>query len=168
MAWDKNRIREEKVARLVAAGMSDADIAVAVNLTPAGLAQLKTRQSYQDIMLRVKEGVVSELDEMLTYKASQLREYIEDNVPVALQAIVDTIQQTKDKKLRLAASETLLAIDGRFAKVSRTGVAMPEQGGVGDKFTEDDQIAATILAAKQRAMARQATIEDEPLTESTQ
>jgi hypothetical protein len=167
MAWDKNRIREEKVARLVCAGMSDADIAIAVGLTPAGLAQLKTRQTYKDIILRVKEGVVSEMDEMLTMKTEELRDYIQDNVPVALQAIVDTIQQTKDKKLRLAAAETLLAIDGKFAKVSRTGVALPEQGGVGQKFNDDDAIVQTILAAKKKAQA-QATIEDEPITETTQ
>lgn len=142
----KARLRMERVARLEAMMIPDAEIAAHVNLSPAGLASLKARPEYQGIRLQVASGVLSEFDAELANDVNAVRASLRANVPAALQAIVDAVHQKTDPKLRFTAACELLDREGNLAKVSRTGVPLPEQGGSGIN-TKDDDVANELISA---------------------
>lgn len=140
-------MRRERAARMEVLGYSDIEIATAIGLTPAGLAMLKRSPQYQDILISVKNGFVRDMDSALGEHTELLRTRIRDHIPNAINTIIDMIQQRADKKLALTAAETLIGMDGRFAKVTRVGVPTEAQGGVG---TEDDAIVKGIMRGIER------------------
>lgn len=158
MAWDKVQMRRERAARLECTGQfTDAEIAAAIGITPAGYAQMKMTPEYRDIIFNIKTGIISEMDAALGDDIKALREKVRNYVPVALDTIINNTIQKSDPKLAQTAAETLLAIDGRLAKVQRVGNALPEQGGMGVS-SDDDAIAAGIAMA----MARKTKDEESP------
>lgn len=122
----RTRQRMETAARLESVGIPDAEIARHIHLTPAGLAQMKQRNDYKALRLQLMTGILSEMDAAISEDIGELRKRIKENVPLALQAIIDTIAQKTDPKLRLAAAESLLDRDGRFSKSTRVSVDTTE------------------------------------------
>lgn len=130
-------MRWERAARMEALGVSDADIALAIGVSPAGLATLKQSQEYRQIRLQISTGILSDIDDGIADETQELRNRLKEQVPVAMQAIADLVQQKTDPKLRLQAAESILDRDGRFMKASRTVVN--GQDDIPEYMTDKDQ-----------------------------
>lgn len=139
----RTRQRMEIAARLESMGVPDVDIARHVGLTYAGLAQLKQRHEYKTLRVQVASGILSMHDVAIGEDINELRAKIRQNAPVAIQAIIDTINQKTDPKLRLQASKDLLALDDRLAKVSKHEHTFSEK----DISDKDSSIANNLATA---------------------
>lgn len=142
----RTRQRMERAARLETMGIPDPEIARQVGLTYAGLAQMKMRNDYKSLRLQIATGVLSEIDSGIADDIGELRQRVRENVPLAIQAIIDTISQKTDPKLRLQAAETLLDRDGRFTKATRVDVneISDTQKRISEK---DDKVAKSLITA---------------------
>lgn len=125
----KARIRMEKVARLEAAGLADAEIAAHVGITTAALAGIKTRPEYKVLVRQVATGVISQYDEQLAANSDFQRARLQSMVPPALDALFKAVTNPIDQRLAVEAAKQILDRDGRLAQVSRIGLAAPNQGG---------------------------------------
>ena len=138
----KRRIRMIRAVRLEAGLYKDNVIAALLNMTPAGLAVLKQDPEYSEVRLQVLTGVVSDAEKTLLedtrYKHEQLRELI----PQAFQNLYD-LARSQNEHIKLKASTEILDREGTMSKVSRIGLAMPDQGGAGT--TIDDEVATNLL-----------------------
>jgi hypothetical protein len=76
----------------------------------------------------------------------------------SLQALADAVQQRRDLKLAASTALDLIKIDGRMAPVTRTGAALPEQGGAG-KYDHDNEVADKLTDALQVALTKRAAKE---------
>lgn len=170
MAFDKNQIRREKAARMeIASVYTDAEIAAVIGLTPGGLANLKRHPHYRDIIVSLKEGTVRDMDLAIAEDVGAMRKRIREFVPHALRTIMDAASQRRDLKLAVQASNDIIAIDGRFAKVERIGLPTAEQGGVGASTNDPEMVNALTAALASRArksIQTEPTINDPPITES--
>lgn len=155
MAWDKTELRRMTGARLECAMIyTDAEIAAAIGLTPAGYAQMKTSPEYIAIRNAIKHGVIAETDEVLGDNIEKMRERVRDLMPAALQTLADAVMQRRDLKLAKDAALDIIKVDGRMAPVTRTGAALPEQGGAG-KYDHDDDVATALNAALEKRASKE-------------
>lgn len=169
MAWDKTKLRREMAARLACMMIyTDAEIAAAIGVTVGGLQAMKQTPDYQAILFQIKAGVISEADEVLGDNIEEMRQRVKDLMPAALSALADAVMQRRDLKLSKDAALDLIKIDGRMAPVTRTGAALPEQGGTGKIFEFDDKMADALTVALAARKAKEVTIDSAPATEKTQ
>lgn len=151
MAWDKTQMRIEKAARLELTGlMTDAEIAEVIGLTPAGYAQMKTRQDYKDIRASLKTGFIRDLDADLGSDIKAIREKVRNNLPAAVQTIIDAATQRSDLRVAVSAAETLIEIDGQLAATQKVEIT--------HTITDDqpeDVIVDSISKALQAKLARE-------------
>lgn len=138
MNW-KTAVRIEKAVQLEASGLPDADICLMLGLTPAGLTTMKRSPAYQAVRIRIKTGIVSQLEQGLAEEQEYLKTKVKEAVPAALQVLVDNLKNP-DPKVRHNAATDLLDRDGHFAKVSRIGLPTDEQGGSGVDTTNADAL----------------------------
>jgi hypothetical protein len=146
MAWDKTKWRTETAVRLFIANphLTDAEIAEHIGLTPGGFAQMKQRPEYTNLLRQYTSQILSETDFELGQDYKSMMERHRSEVPVALQALYGLVQ-SRDEKVKLRAIEQVLNRDGRFAEVSRIGMATTEQGGF--VSPADANIANNLVAA---------------------
>ena len=167
----KRMLRMEHCARLENLLWKDADIAAHLNMSPAGLAQLKGDPEYPAVRNRIKTGVISQLDEELKDDFNYQREKIRSMMPVALDGLLELAMQTKNERVRLGACAEIMDRDGRLAKVSRIGLPTEDQGGVGssiDDETADALIQALKISKATSAESTQSKISDPSITTKVQ
>lgn len=130
MGYSKARWRAETAIRLEIANphLTDAEIASHIGLTPAGYAMLKMRPTYKTLKQQYTTGILSSVDVKIADDYSSLMERHRKQVPIALQKLYDLVG-SRDEKIQMRAVEQVLNRDGRFAEVSRIGMATPDQGG---------------------------------------
>lgn len=148
MPYDKALFKKEQIARYTLAGLTDQEIAERLMMTHAGVVTAKQQPEYKAIETSLRDGVLTQMDAELGEDIVAMRTKLRTYVPAALQTLIDAAQQRKDLKLAVNASEALIAMDGRMAKVSRTGVATPEQGGSAISQHDNDAAQELLNALK--------------------
>ena len=126
----KRHIRMIQAVRLEAMLYKDAEIALFLKMSPAGLAQLKMDPDYIALRTQVQTGVVCEAEKALLTDTEYKHELIRDMVPQALQGLYDCARSANEH-VKLKAAAEILDREGTMAKVSRIGLATSEQGGFG-------------------------------------
>lgn len=148
MPYTKAEFKKEQIARYTAAGLTDQEIAERLSMTHAGVTTAKQQPEYKAIESSIQHGILSQMDAELGEDIVAMRSKLRTALPAALETLVAAAQQRKDLKLAVAASNDLIAMDGRMAKVSRTGMATPEQGGSAISQQDNDAAVALIDALK--------------------
>lgn len=138
----KRRIRMEQAARLEGQLYKDAEIAQFLDMTVAGLAQLKADPEYAIVRMEVLTGVVSTVQEEMIASMEYKHERMRAMIPQALQNLYD-LARSSNENVKLKATAEILDREGTMAKVSRIGLATQDQGGVGTVI--DDEIASNLL-----------------------
>jgi len=138
----KRRIRMEQAARLEGQLYKDAEIAQFLDMTVAGLAQLKADPEYAIVRMEVLTGVVSTVQEEMIASMEYKHERMRAMIPQALQNLYD-LARSSNENVKLKATAEILDREGTMAKVSRIGLATQDQGGVGTVL--DDEIASNLL-----------------------
>ena len=139
-------------------GLTDAQIAFNIGLTPSGYAQMKLRPEYKRLRDQITTGVVGFLDQEMYGDIKFQRQYIRRLVPVALEGLAQAALQRNNAKLRLDACREILDRDGNFAKVSRIGLPSEDQGGVAS--AKDNEIAAALVGALRSVASEQKSAEE--------
>jgi hypothetical protein len=95
--------------------------AIFLGMSIGGVRQLRTTREYSQFTTEVLSHVTSVLTEQLNKDSEYVKETIENEVPVALQTLVELGRQRKDERIALSASLELLDRDPqqRFVKTSR-------------------------------------------------
>lgn len=119
--------RIHKVARLSVAGVRDDRIATIVGLSLAGLASLKQRQDYKDLVQEILAGTITRWDEEIANDVVALRQEFAVGVPLAMRTLLDAVQQKRDLKSSIEAAKELLDRDPKKV-FSKNAVAAPEDG----------------------------------------
>jgi len=140
----KRRVRMLRAARLEAALYKDPEIAAFLNLSLAGLAQMKADPEYAAIRMQVLTGVVSDAEKELIRDTEYKHELLRDLVPAALRNLFD-LANSQNESIKLKATAEILDREGTMAKVSRIGLATADQGGIGNSI--DDETAANLVTA---------------------
>lgn len=127
------------------------EIAQLAGVKPARFSTLKTLPLYRQLHNQYLTGVITRLDSKVedVYKLKATRETLEFAVPMAMQALLKQAMQEKDLRVQNKACNDLLDRHGVFAKVTRVGIATPEQGGAGDD--KDKAVANDLIKATQAA-----------------
>lgn len=165
MPYDKALFKKEQIARYTLAGLTDAEIAERLSMTHAGVVTAKQQPEYKAIETSLRDGVLTQMDAELGEDIVAMRTKLRTYVPAALQTLIDAAQQRKDLKLAVNASEALIAMDGRMAKVSRTGVATPEQGGSAISQHDNDAAQELLNALKSPVTPTPENIPEPPQSE---
>lgn len=139
------------------------DIARMVGISQSSFSLLRKTKIYGDIKQQYLLGILTPLNNQIsdTYKTG--RETLNLSVPVALQNLYALALNAKDERVKLKASMEILDREGRHAKVSRIGMAAPEQNVATD---EDNEEASSLIAASKAT--QRATINSQPITQVKQ
>lgn len=146
----KSKLRMEMAMRIQMANphYTDAQIAEAIGITPAGYAVMKQNPEYKKLLHEFKTGIFSPVDGTLADRMLNASEKIASLVPTALETLANAATQRMDKKLAVAASCEILDRSGYTSKVSRIGLPTPQQGGLGIPQTDIDVARALVEALK--------------------
>jgi hypothetical protein len=153
----KTLSRLHRVARMTVAGMRDERIADAVGLTYAGLAQLKQRPEFKELVQEVLQGTITKYDEQLAGDIAALRSEFAVGVPVAMRTLLEAVQQKKDLKASIEAAKEILDRDpnATFSKSSRQTTDHPQTPTLSDAQIaslgiESDKIAKESYTPKEQ------------------
>lgn len=138
----KRQIRMQRAINLEKALYKDAEIAVFLGITPAGLAQMKADPEYVLLRMQAMSGVITEAEELYLKEAEYKHDQLRALVPQALQNLFD-LARSQNEHVKLKATSEILDREGTLAKVSRIGLATADQGGAGTVI--DDEIANNLL-----------------------
>ena len=151
----KTQSRIYKVACMTISGMRDERIAAIVGLSASGLATLKQRQDYKDLVGEKLAGTITRWDEELAGDVKALRTEFAVGIPLAMRSLIDAVQQKKDLKASIEAAKELLDRDPQqvFPKSSRvvpenTGPSLSE-GLLKSIGAEADAVATQIAPPKE-------------------
>jgi|SRR5579859_26368 len=148
-------------------GLSSGEIAKTIGISQTAYSILKKTAHYQNIKAQYMTGVLSQLDDGVSDTYEVGRKYLEVGVPIAFQNLLKMAMDETNKRLQLKASLEILDREGRHAKVSRVGVASPEQNAAATN--EDNEMAKALLAATMpRDAVNAVTIDDPPVTQTKQ
>lgn len=129
-------------------------------------AIIKRSALYAAIHNQYMTGVLTKLDHQVEDNLKLSSETLKFAVPIALQNLVAQALQTKDLRVQNKACNDLLDRDGHFAKVTRVGLATPDQGGVAND--KDNKVAGELIAALGKVNTPAPSIQDPPVTDTTQ
>lgn len=147
--------------------LNTSDLAKLIGVTQSSYLRIRSLPLYKQIHNQYFSGVVTRLDKKVDDKLTLTKETLEFAVPMAMQALLKQALQEKDLRVQNKAANDILDRHGRFAKVTRVGLATPEQGGAAD--TKDNETAQELLKALQNATKPTApSISDPPATTITQ
>lgn len=172
---DKTILKIQSVIRLQMQnlGLTDQQLADHIGLKIGSFKILKKTKIYQSLQQQFTTGIFHPIDENIIDSYRRQRNILEVAVPTALENLYQMAIQKIDKKLQFDASKEILDRHGVHAKVSRTGIALPDQGGIASQ--ENNEIATELinnLAAKARTKVIESqpppTIEDDPASPLTQ
>lgn len=109
---NKLRYRMGQVlAYRLSTSLPDTRIADLVGLSPAGLSALMKQPEYLEMEEAAMAGRISDLDKQLAEDKEQLAKEFRYAVPTALKALVETVQQRRDLRARIAAAKEILDRD---------------------------------------------------------
>lgn len=130
-------------------------------------AIFKRLPQYQQIHNQYFSGVITRLDKRVDQNMTLTSETLKFAVPIAMQNLLKQALQEKDLRVQNKACNDILDRDGHFAKVTRVGLATPEQGGVA--ADKDNEVANELIKAMQNGQPNTSTnIQTPPLTNTTQ
>ncbi len=150
-------------------------IAQLLGITLASYIRLKSLPIYKQLQLQYLTGVLAPMDNNILETYNYQRRVLNSAVPTALENLVRHAAQQVDKKLNFEASKEILDRHGMHAKVSRQGLALPEQGGIAAQ--EDNDAANALIKNLAKAKKESSiiaseiippTIEDDPITNEVQ
>lgn len=144
-----DRIRIAIRLQLLNLGMSDAAIAQHLGMSQTSYSILKKTKLYIQFHSQYMTGILAPLDVEIQNTYPDNRKILDSAVPTALENLVHYAAQKVDKKLSFEASKEILDRQGMYAKVSRMGAAMPEQGGVATP--KDNESAGELIKALAKA-----------------
>ena len=136
----KRRIRMIRAVRLEAALYKDPEIAAFLNLTPAGLAQMKGDPEYDALRMQVMSGVVTDAEKELLKDTEYKHEMLREMVPTALRNLFDLANSNNDN-IKLKATAEILDREGTMSKVSRIGLTTSNVDGVSTQIDDDTAIS---------------------------
>lgn len=153
---ERTRFRMELALRLEAQnlGLTDSQIAQHIGMSMASYLRLRKLPLYHQLRSQFQTGILSKADENIYDKYDLNRMRLETAVPMALEGLVNLATQSTDKKLKLEAIKEVLDRHGRFAKVSRVGNVMPEQGRGVDPSKAEDIVATELAGALAKAKSK--------------
>jgi len=142
----RSRLLCEYIARIKVAypHFTEAQVANYLHITPGTLSHLKKSQEYRDIEGRVATKILAPLDIVLLQSVETRAKFLAGLVPQALAVIQDGLF-SHDDKVKQWAVEQVLDRDGHHSKVSRAGIALPEQGGAAGEL--DNEVANALVTA---------------------
>jgi hypothetical protein len=148
-------------------GMKDQDIAAHIGMSSTSYSLLKKTKIYQQIKNQFITGILSVADEEIIDNLPLQRRILSQAVPAALENLVALATQRIDKAMQFKASTEILDRHGVFAKVSRIGLPTMDQG-IGT--LQDQEVASELINALAMTKKKndEVTIEDPPITETTQ
>lgn len=156
MGYDKTRFRMEQAVRLELAnlGLTDAEIAEHIGLTPNGYAQMKMRPEFKKIRTSMVTGALSDLDMELAENKTQLSERLRDSVPIALETLIfHALNRVGNPEVSRKAANDILDREGTFIKASRfAGVEDQARANkmepiTGTSVSKEDKVADELSAA---------------------
>ncbi len=117
-AHEKVRYKMEQIARYRVAGMKDAEICRIVGYTPQGLARVVALADYEEISAGVQASLLGKMDATLAQQRC-------DPLTQQLQALVESVTQTRDLRCRMEAAKQILDREPqrRFTQASRASAA---------------------------------------------
>jgi hypothetical protein len=128
---------------------------------------LKASPYYRRIHQAYTTGILADLDILVKQNYEISKGTLDMGVPIAMQALFKQAMQEKDLRVQNKAANDILDRHGRFAKVTRLGLATAEQGGVAE--VKDDKAVADMLnALKNGTNSLPPTIDSPSVTETTQ
>lgn len=157
--------------------LSSIQVAELCGIKPSRFASLKMHPYYRRIYNQYTTGVFSDLDIAVKDNFNLNRSTLDMAVPVALQALYLQALQVKDLRVQNKAANDLLAMHGKYPKVTK--VAVTTQGEVAGAGEErDNKIALELIKALNEVNKKPtpntdptqtpASIDTPPLTETTQ
>ncbi len=117
---------------------------------------LKKTVIYQRFHSQYMTGVLAPMDSEIQNTYADNRKILDSAVPTALENLVHLAAQKVDKKLMMEASKEILDRQGQYAKVSRMGVALSEQGGIASKA--ENESATELINALAKAKKDNSTL----------
>lgn len=154
-------------------GMQSQDIAKIIGISTTAYSILKNTQIYKSIKNQYLSGVLSSLDDGVSDTYNLGRKYLEAGVPIAMQNLLRMALDETNKRQQLKASMEILDRHGMHAKVSRIGMATPEQNA--SATNEDNEMAQALLASQVKIKDENslidrmaASIDDPPITMTQQ
>lgn len=150
------------------------DIAKLAGVPLGRYAIFKRLPLYQQIHNQYFSGVITRLDKRVDQNLTLTQETLKFAVPVAMQALLKQALQEKDLRVQNKACNDILDRDGHFAKVTRVGLATPEQGGVAAAVDKDNDVANALIKAMQQTTKQPnnnthpPSISDPTITNTTQ
>lgn len=162
MGYDKTRVRMEQAIRLELTnlGLTDAEIAEHIGLTPNGYAQMKLRPEYKKLRTTFVTGALSDLDIDLAESRKDLKHMLKAAVPVALQTLVAAaLDRSANPKLALQASAEILDREGTFVKSSRIIATEDEDEHASKISGRDDAIANDLIKSLEDSKLRVGPLE---------
>jgi hypothetical protein len=82
-----------------------------LQMTPAGVAAIKSSKDYQEYETGVLNGHLTDMDRALAGRVSAIRKEMQIAVPAALRCLVDAVTQRQDLPTALAAAKEILKRD---------------------------------------------------------
>jgi len=116
-------LKMTQIARMRIRGYKDGIIASHFGLSQSGLARIISDPTYIEIQAQVLETVNAGLDAGLKNDHDELKRKFEKYVPFAMQALIDTVMQSRDLKMKMEAAKEIFDRDPNksFAKADKTG-----------------------------------------------
>lgn len=181
MTW-RRRIRIERAARLTATGLfSNEQIAQQMGINPQTLVHLKQTKAFQNAMIEIKTGIISQENLEVARVHEAQREELADMVPMALMNL-RKFALSSNPVVALKANLEILDRDGNHSKVSRTSVVLDPSvdldsvNAVGNNIlnvlkgvasASENQSAADGFTVSAAAAGAQVNIMAESITEKT-
>ena len=107
----KVRLKIEQIARLRSNGIADRQIMAVLAISQGCLSRILRLQEYKDAENALLIGSLSTFDQMIALKTDAMKKYFSAAIPASMRALVDTVLQRKDLKMRLDAARELLDRD---------------------------------------------------------
>jgi len=140
-------IKIPQIARWRIAGLTEAQIAKLLGMTPQGVQVIVKSQDYVDYEAALLNKHLAKMDAALEGRVDVIQNEIRGAVPGALRCLIDVASQRKDLKAAIAASKELLDRDpDRTLTVSKSdeAIAPGVPAAVLDAaVTEGNNIAST-------------------------
>jgi hypothetical protein len=145
--------------------LSSTQVALLCGLSINRFSVLKASPLYQTIHNQYMTGLLTSFDTKIKNGYSISQETLDFAVPIAMQGLVKQALTVKDERVKNKAFNDILDRDGRFAKVSRIGMTVNEQGSIAE---DKDNKAVLEMIHALNSKPKTATISTPPLTETTQ
>lgn len=143
----KKQKRYELMARLENAGIGEGAAAAMLCISIPRLRYLKKNPDYINARLKITHGIIVDFDSSLAAVKEQRKELLMQQVPQALQIIINELQTPAvtlaDRKHKASIAQDLLDREGTFAKISKSEIKAESTFD----FTAKDTYSSSILDA---------------------